>query len=91
MQATAKISIALSLVSVFGLCAQAVAADKPNEIKSLTQQWPLLPNPPVRHEQLLRYAFECEDLSWRKIDPSTISISSSAASIQRPSRSASEH
>ncbi len=32
--------------------------------------FPVLPEWPLREEELLRYAFECEDLSWRKFDPS---------------------
>ncbi len=32
--------------------------------------FPLLPEKPFGQEELLRYAFECEDLTWRKIDPS---------------------
>ena len=32
--------------------------------------FPILPEGPSREEELLRYAFECEDLTWRKFDPS---------------------
>ena len=30
---------------------------------------PMLPEGPLREEELLRYAFDCEDLTWRKLDP----------------------
>ena len=31
--------------------------------------YPMLPEGPLGEEELLRYAFECEDLTWRKFDP----------------------
>jgi hypothetical protein len=32
--------------------------------------FPILPEGPLGEEELLRYAFDCEDLTWRKFDPS---------------------
>jgi hypothetical protein len=65
MRAAAKISIALCFASVLTGLAQAAATDKPDKIR-----FPTLPDGPLRQEQLLRYAFECEDLTWRKFDSS---------------------
>ncbi|MHC4170962.1 MAG: discoidin domain-containing protein, partial [Planctomycetota bacterium] len=48
-----------------------VSADGTNwRTVARSSAFPTLPEGPVSETELLRYAFECEDLTWRKFDPS---------------------